>query len=44
MGRRDQMTTVAEGSTRYKAGVLKYAQMGYWEPRSWKASATAYAR
>ncbi|MDH5211625.1 MAG: ribulose-bisphosphate carboxylase large subunit, partial [Betaproteobacteria bacterium] len=26
------MTTVSEGSTRYKAGVLKYAQMGYWEP------------
>ena len=33
MGRRDQMTTVSEGSARYKAGVLKYAQMGYWEPQ-----------
>ena len=24
--------TVKTGAARYKAGVLKYAQMGYWEP------------
>ena len=24
--------TMAEGKERYKAGVIPYAQMGYWEP------------
>jgi ribulose-bisphosphate carboxylase large chain len=28
----DERVTAKTGAARYKAGVLKYAQMGYWEP------------
>ena len=28
----DERTTAKTGAARYKAGVLKYAQMGYWNP------------
>ena len=27
-----QLETIADTGSRYKAGVLKYAQMGYWQP------------
>ena len=28
----DERVTAKTGAARYKAGVLKYAQMGYWNP------------
>src|SRR3990172_2768216 len=32
MGKQEQVTSRTDASVRYKAGVMKYAQMGYWEP------------
>ena len=32
MGAYEEAATIRDASARYKAGVLKYAQMGYWEP------------
>src|SRR3989304_3812200 len=31
-GKQEQVTSRTDASVRYKAGVMKYAQMGYWEP------------
>ena len=28
----EERKTAKTGAARYKAGVLKYAQMGYWDP------------
>ncbi len=32
MGKQEQVAGDMDASTRYKAGVLEYAQMGYWQP------------
>jgi ribulose-bisphosphate carboxylase large chain len=32
MGTHAEAKTIKDAAARYKAGVLKYAQMGYWEP------------